>query len=173
MSNNFTIKLNFPWLIISSFILVFSSFSATSVEDILHFQSQQEEQDYKELIAELRCPRCQNQNIADSNALVAKDMRYKTKQMLSEGASKQEVIDYMVGRYGDFVHYKPPIKASTIILWLVPLIFVAFALYRMKAQSVSLTTQNSAQSNKHWKEEDEADLEAKLAQVEQPEEKTK
>lgn len=173
MSTNTAIKFTSSWLIISSFILVFSSFSATAVEDILHFQSLQEEQNYKELIAELRCPRCQNQNIADSNALVAKDMRYKTKKMLSDGANKQEVIDYMVGRYGDFVHYKPPLKASTIILWLLPLIFIAFALYRMKAQSVSLSTQNATQSNKQWKEEDEADLEAKLAQVEQPEEKTK
>jgi cytochrome c-type biogenesis protein CcmH len=79
---------------------------------------------FRQLIGELRCPKCQNQAIADSDAPLANDLRDQTYSMVQEGASKQQVIDYMVARYGDFVHYKPPLTAATLVLWLGPLALI-------------------------------------------------
>jgi cytochrome c-type biogenesis protein CcmH len=72
------------------------------------------------LAHELRCLVCQNQTIADSNAPLAQDLRQQIREQLAKGASEREVLDYMVARYGDFVLYKPPFKASTLALWLGP-----------------------------------------------------
>ena len=83
---------------------------------------------FRELTAELRCPMCQNQNIADSNAMIALDLKRKTYDLVQQGQSKQEVIDYMKARYGDFVHYHPPVTPVTVWLWLFPVLFVAFAI---------------------------------------------
>ncbi len=80
------------------------------------------------LTAELRCPMCQNQNIADSDAMIAHDMRRKVYALLKEGKSEQEVIDFMKARYGDFVHYQPPVTIATMWLWAAPVLFVIFAL---------------------------------------------
>ncbi|WP_417614568.1 cytochrome c-type biogenesis protein CcmH [Oceanisphaera sp.] len=89
---------------------------------VYEFDSAQQEETFRELTRELRCPKCQNQDIADSDAELAKDLRDKTYVMLQEGSSKQEVIDYMVARYGNFILYKPPFMASTMILWFGPVI---------------------------------------------------
>jgi len=91
------------------------------------FATQQMEQDYNVLVQELRCLVCQNQNLADSNAELAQDMRLRVYKMLSEGSTKDEIVDFMVTRYGDFVMYRPPVKKSTMILWFGPLIFFAVA----------------------------------------------
>lgn len=87
------------------------------------FDTELQEQRYKDLIAELRCLVCQNQNLADSDAPLAKDLRRKTAEMLRAGKSDQEVRAYMRERYGDFVLYRPPFTLSTAILWLGPVIF--------------------------------------------------
>ena len=91
------------------------------------FATPQMEQDYNVLVAELRCLVCQNQNLADSNAELAQDMRLKVYKLLSEGNTRDEVVDYMVTRYGDFVMYRPPVKPSTFLLWFGPLIFFVIA----------------------------------------------
>ena len=75
---------------------------------------------YAELTRELRCPKCQNQDIADSNAPIAADLRKEIYRMLGEGRSNQQIIDFMVDRYGDFVRYKPALTARTWLLWLGP-----------------------------------------------------
>lgn len=80
------------------------------------------------LTAELRCPKCQNQNIADSDAPIAHDMRRKVYQLMQEGKDKSEVIDWMKQRYGDFVYYQPPVNAVTIWLWLLPALFAVIML---------------------------------------------
>ncbi|WP_240919671.1 MULTISPECIES: cytochrome c-type biogenesis protein [Oceanimonas] len=90
--------------------------------DVYEFEDSAREEVFRELLRELRCPKCQNQDIADSNAELAKDLRDKTYQMLQQGSSKQEVIDYMVARYGNFILYKPPFMASTLILWAGPVL---------------------------------------------------
>lgn len=79
-----------------------------------------------ELAAELRCLVCQNQTIADSDAGLAVDLKNQIREMLAEGKTDDEVIDYMVQRYGDFVRFRPPMKATTVLLWFGPLLlFIA------------------------------------------------
>jgi len=91
------------------------------------FATAQMENDYNVLVQELRCLVCQNQNLADSNAELAQDMRLRVYKMLSEGKSKDEIVDFMVQRYGDFVMYRPPVKSTTYILWFGPLLFFVIA----------------------------------------------
>lgn len=76
------------------------------------------------LAQELRCLVCQNQTIADSNAPLAVDLRNQIREQLQGGASEQQVIDYMVARYGDFVLYRPPFKATTLALWIGPFVLL-------------------------------------------------
>lgn len=98
--------------------------SAMALEDELTFASKEQEALYRQLTAELRCPKCQNQNIADSHAVVAVDMRKKTYQLVQQGKTHDDVVEYMKQRYGDFVYYQPPLRASTIWLWLLPALLV-------------------------------------------------
>lgn len=109
--------------------LLLLSCVALATEDQITFKSQQQKLTYQEVTAELRCPKCQNQNIADSNAVVAKDMRVKVKALLDEGNNKQQVIDYMINRYGQFAHYQPPFNIATSLLWLLPIGFILFAIF--------------------------------------------
>ena len=85
----------------------------------------------KRLIAlseELRCLVCQNQSIADSHAELADDLRREIRGMIQAGKSDKEIIDFMVARYGDFVLYRPPVKATTLLLWAGPLLLMLFGL---------------------------------------------
>ena len=72
------------------------------------------------ITSELRCLVCQNQTIADSNAALAVDLRRQTREMLKQGKSDREVVEYMTARYGDFVLYRPPLQANTALLWFGP-----------------------------------------------------
>jgi cytochrome c-type biogenesis protein CcmH len=81
------------------------------------FDDDEQLERYKQLIYELRCLVCQNQNLADSNAELAADLRREVHRMILEGKSSEDVIDFMVARYGDFVLYRPPLKAKTVLLW--------------------------------------------------------
>jgi len=80
------------------------------------------------LATELRCLVCQNQTIADSHADLAVDLRQQIREMLATGKTENEIRDYMVQRYGDFVLYKPPFKASTAVLWIGPAVLLVLAL---------------------------------------------
>jgi cytochrome c-type biogenesis protein CcmH len=75
---------------------------------------------------ELRCLVCQNQTLAESNAPLAVDMRNQIREQMKAGASDRDVVDFLVARYGDFVLYRPPLKASTVALWLGPFVILAF-----------------------------------------------
>jgi cytochrome c-type biogenesis protein CcmH len=81
------------------------------------------------LAHELRCLVCQNQTIADSNAPLAVDLRNEIRTQLKAGKSEQDVIDFMVARYGDFVLYRPPFKASTLLLWIGPFLLLILGAY--------------------------------------------
>ena len=96
--------------------LLVSMPTVMAAEALLQFDSPQQEQRYKGLVEELRCMVCQNQNLADSNAGLAQDLRDRTYEMVLEGKSDQDIIDYMVNRYGEFVLYRPPLKTTTILL---------------------------------------------------------
>ncbi|MFC0323492.1 cytochrome c-type biogenesis protein CcmH [Gallibacterium melopsittaci] len=128
------------------FVIIFSANSAIAAIEALHFRSQAEEQTYHELTQELRCPQCQNNNIADSNALVATDMRAKVLELLQQNKSKQEIIDYMVARYGNFVTYDPPVTAGTIILWIAPLALVLLGIGFLVRRRKSLPTEQNIES---------------------------
>jgi len=80
------------------------------------------------LAAELRCLVCQNQTIADSNAELAVDLKNQVREKLKQGMSEEKIIEYMVDRYGDFVRYKPPVKATTLPLWIGPFVLLFAAL---------------------------------------------
>jgi len=112
---------------------------------------------FLELTAELRCPKCQNQNIADSNAPISHDMRRKVYQLMQEGNEKEEVIDWMKQRYGDFVHYQPPVTAATIWLWLIPVLFavvmLVFFVRRRKVEESGNLEEKLARAEKLLKEE--------------------
>ncbi|MDH3693170.1 MAG: cytochrome c-type biogenesis protein CcmH [Gammaproteobacteria bacterium] len=139
-------------------LALFLALPLTSVAEVelLNFDSPQHEQRYKKLIAELRCLVCQNQNLADSNAELAQDLRKITYNMISEGSNDNEIIDFMVARYGDFVLYRPPFKTSTLLLWVGPFIILAigvlsalFVIRRRKrqtAQAVDDTQLKQAQA---------------------------
>ncbi|MFM5441056.1 cytochrome c-type biogenesis protein [Aeromonas enteropelogenes] len=101
---------------------------AMAAIDVYTFDNDNQEQVFRELTKELRCPKCQNQDIADSNAGLAKDLRDKTYQMVREGKDKEEIVDYMVARYGNFILYNPPLMVSTLILWLGPLLVIVIGL---------------------------------------------
>ncbi len=108
-------------------ILFFSlilSFSAAAAIDVYEFDTPEQEALFKTLSTELRCPKCQNNNIADSNASLAKDLRQKTYELIKQGKSEDEVVDYMVDRFGNFVIYKPPVTPATLILWVGPALFI-------------------------------------------------
>jgi cytochrome c-type biogenesis protein CcmH len=83
------------------------------------------EQRVQGLAHELRCLVCQNQSLAESNAPLAVDLRNQIREQLGKGASEREVVDFMVARYGDFVLYRPPLKASTVALWAGPFALLA------------------------------------------------
>ena len=83
---------------------------------------------YRNLVEELRCLVCQNQTIADSNADLARDLRNKVDEMLRAGRSDEEILAYMVARYGNFVRYRPPFDAATALLWCGPFALAALAL---------------------------------------------
>lgn len=88
------------------------------------FSSPEKEERYKDLINELRCLVCQNQNLSASDAPLAKQLREQAFTMVEKDASDDEIIDFMVTRYGDFVLYKPPLKPSTYALWIGPFILL-------------------------------------------------
>lgn len=104
-------------------MLITAPVSAQSVYAEREFSDPQQKEIFDELVAELRCLVCQNQNIADSNAELAQDLRREVHTMLVRGDSKKQIIDFMVERYGEFVLYRPLFSAKTLVLWLGPFIF--------------------------------------------------
>ena len=100
------------------------TFAAQAKVEVLEFETPEHEERYNNLIAELRCLVCQNQNLADSNAELAVDLRRKTYEMVSKDKSEKEIASYMVERYGDFVLYRPPLNSYTLLLWTGPFIIL-------------------------------------------------
>ncbi|WP_231745353.1 MULTISPECIES: cytochrome c-type biogenesis protein [Microbulbifer] len=103
---------------------------------------------YKVLIEEMRCPKCQNQNLAGSDSPVANDLRREIRRLLEEGFSDAEITEYMVARYGDFVLYRPPLQRNTVALWLAPGVFAALGLLALVVIVVrSRSGRGAAQEN--------------------------
>ncbi len=105
-------------------LLLWSTCVMAGVE-VHKFENPEQEEQYKRLVTELRCLVCQNQNLADSNAELAQDLRQEVYEMIQNGATDEEIISFMVARYGDFVLYRPPFKTTTAFLWIGPFIILA------------------------------------------------
>jgi cytochrome c-type biogenesis protein CcmH len=128
------------------------------------FDNPEQEKAYTTLIDELRCLVCQNQTIADSNADLAKDLRRQVYEMLQQGKSQQDIVDFMTGRYGDFVMYRPPLSTKTLFLWGGPLLFVVLGLIMLvvvsrrkrKANETQLSVEKKARIESLLNEGDDA-----------------
>ena len=110
------------------FLFVLLSPVSQSATDIKTFNSQSQDQLYHQLINELRCLVCQNQNIADSDADLAKDLRQKTYELVIQNQNADQIRDYMRQRFGNFILYSPPLNASTLFLWGMPALILIVAL---------------------------------------------
>jgi cytochrome c-type biogenesis protein CcmH len=106
-------------------LLSFSAYAQMQqVQEPLVFENQQQQDRFDQLTKELRCLVCQNQNLADSDAPLAHDLRREVHAMLQTGQSDEQIKQFMVERYGDFVLYRPPVQTNTYLLWLAPLVLL-------------------------------------------------
>ncbi|EJG1632633.1 cytochrome c-type biogenesis protein CcmH [Vibrio parahaemolyticus] len=149
-------------VILAVFAALTFSLAAHAAIEVYEFDNLEQEQQFKELGHTLRCPKCQNNTISDSNAELAQDLRHKVYEMTKEGKSKEEIVDYMIARYGNFVTYNPPFTMSTAILWLGPLAVVlggfGLIVLRSRKSKAKVTTNN----DEKWDEQKEARLKALL-----------
>lgn len=95
---------------------------------VYQFDTMSQERRFQALLEELRCPKCQNQNIIDSNAPISKDMRERVYVMMKDGASNEEITNSLVARFGEFVRYKPRLESRTLLLWATPALAVLVGL---------------------------------------------
>ncbi|GAA6203702.1 cytochrome c-type biogenesis protein [Thalassotalea sp. SU-HH00458] len=138
------------------FTLLFTvAFTTTAWEtDTYVFHDEVTEIRYKSLVKELRCPKCQNQNLADSNSPIAADLRREVYQLLEQGKSDGEIVDFMVKRYGEFVLYRPKVSSLTYILWFGPAfllligVIVVVQILRKKPIKKETVTLSKEQKNK-------------------------
>jgi cytochrome c-type biogenesis protein CcmH len=118
------------------FIAVLFSLS-TFAQEQMAFSSELNKTRYQGLVEELRCPKCQNQNLADSGSGIAVDLRELVHQMIEQGKTDQEIVDYMVARYGSFVLYRPQHSTATFLLWYGPFILLGVGLLAFVAVVVA------------------------------------
>jgi len=110
---------------------------ATTTDADLTFKSPQHEVRYRALIEEFRCPKCQNANLAGSDAPIAQDLKHKTYLLIQQGQSDDQIRQYMTSRYGEFISYKPPINRSTWVLWFAPplMLVLVFVVWIMRIRA--------------------------------------
>lgn len=145
------------------FLTLLSFQGNTTPDDAKSFADPVIETRYKDLVKELRCPKCQNQNLADSNSQIAIDLRNEVYNMLHDGKADMEIMNYMVERYGDFVLYRPRVSSITYILWFGPAvliligIIVVVVILRRKPQvkeSLALSEDQQSKLNKILEEKE-------------------
>lgn len=100
--------------------LLLTMLPALGATDVYEFENDQQRERFRQFTYELRCPQCQSQTLAGSDSMVSQDLKRELHRLILEGKSDQEIIDFMVSRYGDFVLYKPRFQANTYLLWLGP-----------------------------------------------------
>ncbi|MEL0027107.1 MAG: cytochrome c-type biogenesis protein [Perlucidibaca sp.] len=126
-----------PRLLVAALLLGAGLAHATI--DVHEFRDAGEEARYRGLIDELRCPKCQNTNLAGSDAELAGDLKERVYEQVRAGRSDAEIRDYLIARYGDFITYKPPLRAGTFLLWWGPLLLLVGAglalILRVRGQS--------------------------------------
>ncbi len=107
-------------------IVVFSICAVQSALaiDVVEFDTQRDLERYQQLTYELRCPKCQNQNLIDSDSQISEDLRLEVARLIKDGKSDAQIKSHMVALYGDFILYRPPLQNNTVVLWLAPLIML-------------------------------------------------
>lgn len=133
-------------------LLSTNSHSQQAIDSQTQFSSEEHALLYRKLLREIRCPTCQNQDIAESNAPLAKQLRELISQQITLGKNADEITQYLVDRYGDFITYAPRVQKNTLVLWFAPAIIMLFALMlwlttrkRSSAQTQQLTSEQMAQ----------------------------
>jgi cytochrome c-type biogenesis protein CcmH len=122
--------------------------------DTYVFQDKVTEIRFNALTKELRCPKCQNQNLADSNSPIAADLRREVYELLQQGKADIEIVDFMVARYGDFVLYRPRVSSITYILWFGPIVLlligviIVIVILRKKSVQQNQKSLSQAQQDK-------------------------
>ncbi|MCG6887859.1 MAG: cytochrome c-type biogenesis protein CcmH [Proteobacteria bacterium] len=151
------------WLVLAGLLVGLLSNTVLAGVEVHQFDNPAQEQQYKHLTNELRCLVCQNQNLADSNADLAQDLRQEIYEMIQQGKSNQEIIDFMVARYGDFVLYRPPVKSTTLFLWIGPFLILGIGIVillfyirgRRTSQEPALDTAQHERAQRLLQDEDE------------------
>lgn len=121
-------------LLLSALMLLLCA-NALAAIDVMPFKDEEQEQRFRLLTEQLRCPKCQNNSIADSSSAIAADLRQKVFTLMQEGKSDSDIVDYMVARYGNFVTYDPPLTPLTMLLWVVPAAAIAMGGWAIVARS--------------------------------------
>ncbi|GLR63888.1 cytochrome c-type biogenesis protein [Marinospirillum insulare] len=111
--------LTFNYLLMALLLALFTTSSYAAIE-LYDFTDDSYQARYKDVGGKLRCPKCENQSIADSNSPSAYDMRQELYRLLEEGKTDQQIYDFMVQRFGDYVLYEPPMRKDTWVLWYLP-----------------------------------------------------
>lgn len=112
------------WLKHAGLLLLLLSSAAMAVEDVVSFSDESLRPRYQQLLEELRCPKCQNQNLADSNSSISQDLRAEVQRLLEQDLTDAEIKDYLKNRYSEFILYRPEVNSSTWFLWAAPVVLV-------------------------------------------------
>ena len=143
--------------VLSLFAALLAVAPVNAAIDVYDFQDPAKEAQFQALIEELRCPKCQNQNVADSDAMIAKDMKERVYEWVQEGRSSDDITAELVDRYGDFVTYRPPLKRSTLLLWggppLVLIIALIIIVWRVRRKVVLLERREHQEKSRARDEE--------------------
>ena len=133
------------WLIAAAAMLLVMP--AAAIDSKQAFEDPELQARYEKLISEVRCLKCQNQSIKDSNVFLAADLRREIRRMIDEGKTDAEIVDFLVTRYGEFALYRPRTTGKTLILWIVPFVLVllgGFAMYRVVRHRMALPIEEDA-----------------------------
>ncbi len=133
-------------LVIVACLLLLTSF-AKAIDAVAPFDDPELQARYEKIISEVRCLKCQNQTIKDSNAFLASDLRREIRHMLEEGKTDDDIYEFLVARYGDFALYRPRASGKTLILWIAPMLFLVFgalALWRVVKRRMALPIDDEA-----------------------------
>ena len=115
-------------IILFSFLVILLSLKLFATEEYYPFSLSQDQQRFQTLTSELRCLVCQNENLAESNAALAIDLRNQIYKQIQRGESNQAIIRYLVARYGDYILYRPPLNIATLLLWATPFLILFFGI---------------------------------------------
>ena len=112
------------WLKQAALLLLLLSSAAMAVEDVVKFSDESLRPRYQQLLEELRCPKCQNQNLADSNSAISQDLRAEVQRLLEQKLTDAEIKEYLKNRYSEFILYRPEVNRATWFLWAAPVVLV-------------------------------------------------